>query len=54
MGTFRGLESVAFPKRLGRGRWRKETWSEVKRIAVDRIRWKRFTDALCSTGSSRN
>jgi hypothetical protein len=31
-----------------------KAWREVKRIAVDRIRWKRFTDALCSRGSNRN
>jgi hypothetical protein len=31
-----------------------KTWNEVKRIAVDWIRWKRFTDALCSRGSNRN
>jgi hypothetical protein len=30
-----------------------KTWSEVKRLAVDRTRWRRFTDALCSTGSNR-
>jgi hypothetical protein len=28
------------------------TWSEV-RLAVDRTRWRRFTDALCSRGSNR-
>jgi hypothetical protein len=27
-------------------------WSKVK--GIDRIRWKYFTDALCSTGSNRN
>jgi hypothetical protein len=31
-----------------------KTRSEVKRIAVDRIRWKRRTDALCSRRSNRN
>jgi hypothetical protein len=31
-----------------------KTWSEIKRIAVDRIRWKSFTDALRSRGSNRN
>jgi hypothetical protein len=31
-----------------------KTWSEVKRLAVDRTRWRRFTDALCSRGSSSN
>jgi hypothetical protein len=27
-----------------------KSWSEVKRIAGDRKRWKSFTDALCSRG----
>jgi hypothetical protein len=31
-----------------------KTWSEVKKLAVDRTRWRRFTDALCSRGSNRN
>jgi hypothetical protein len=31
-----------------------KTWSEVKRLGVDRTRWRRFTDALCSRGSNRN
>jgi hypothetical protein len=31
-----------------------KTWSEVKRMAVDRTRWRRFTDALCSRGSNGN
>jgi hypothetical protein len=31
-----------------------KTWSKVKRIAVNRIRWKHFMDALCSRGSNRN
>jgi hypothetical protein len=30
-----------------------KTWSEVNRIAVDRIRWRRFTDVLCSSGGNR-
>jgi hypothetical protein len=29
-----------------------KTWSEVKRLAVDRTRWRRFTDALCSRGET--
>jgi hypothetical protein len=30
------------------------TWREVKRLAVDRSRWKSFVDALCSyTGDNR-
>jgi hypothetical protein len=31
-----------------------KTWSEVGRIAVNWMQWKRFTDALCSRGSDRN
>jgi hypothetical protein len=36
-----------------------KTWSEAKGITVDRIRWKHFTDTLCSRerccrGSNRN
>jgi hypothetical protein len=31
-----------------------KTWSEVKRLAVDRTRWRHFTDALCFRGSNRN
>jgi hypothetical protein len=31
-----------------------KTWSEVKRIADNRMQWKLFTDALCSRGSNRN
>jgi hypothetical protein len=31
----------------------RKTWSEVKRLAVDRTRWRRFTDALYSRGSNR-
>jgi hypothetical protein len=30
-----------------------KTWSEVKRLDADRIRWRCFTDALCSRGSNR-
>jgi hypothetical protein len=31
-----------------------KTWREVKRLAVDRSRWKRFVAALCSsTGEDR-
>lgn len=30
-----------------------KTWSEVKRLAVNRTRWKVFTAALCSTRSNR-
>jgi hypothetical protein len=29
-----------------------KTWSEVKRLAVDRTRWRCFTDALGSRGSN--
>jgi hypothetical protein len=35
------LEGAAAPKALEV----RKTWSKVKRIAVERIRWKRFTDA---------
>jgi hypothetical protein len=28
-----------------------KTWSEVKRLAVDRTQWRRFMDTLCSRGS---
>jgi hypothetical protein len=31
-----------------------KTWIEVKRIAVERIRWKNFTDALFSRTSDGN
>jgi hypothetical protein len=31
-----------------------KTWREVKRLAVDRTRWRRFTDTVCSRGSNRN
>jgi organic anion transporter 5A len=31
-----------------------KTWIEVKRIAVDRIRWKLFTDALRFGESHKN
>jgi hypothetical protein len=30
-----------------------KSWSEVKRMARDRTRWRRFVDALCPIGDSR-
>jgi hypothetical protein len=31
-----------------------KSWSEVKRIAGDRTRWRRFDDALCPTRDNSN
>jgi hypothetical protein len=31
-----------------------KTWNEVKRLAINRTRWRSFTDALCSRRSYRN
>jgi hypothetical protein len=31
-----------------------KTWSEMKTLAVDRQRWKNFTDVLYSSGIDRN
>jgi hypothetical protein len=31
-----------------------KTWNEIKRLAINRIRWRSFTDALCSRRSHRN
>jgi hypothetical protein len=30
-----------------------KSWSEVKRMARDRTRWRRFVDALCPIGNNR-
>jgi hypothetical protein len=31
-----------------------KSWSEVKRMARDRTRWRRFVDALCPIRDNRN
>jgi hypothetical protein len=30
-----------------------KSWSEVKRMAIDRTRWQRFVDALCPIRDNR-
>jgi hypothetical protein len=31
-----------------------KTWREIKRLANNQARWRRFTDALCSRVNDRN
>jgi len=38
---------------VGEIRSTRRLWNEVKGMAGDRIAWKLFMDALCSTGSKR-